>query len=388
MREPLISVISIIYGVAPYLRQCLESLKGLDYPELELILVIGQKETADPDGNAILTDDGCLKIAGEYARKDDRFRIVTCKAAGAGNARNIGIDAARGEYIGFVDGDDFVDPDMFTKLFSNLKAYDADISVCAKYDEYPDRTAVKGIRLGNNTRSAAPEESRREDSARPTATTGKAGEDSAHPTAAEGTAREDSVRLLGPEEAVEHLISDGDFFFHCWDKLFKAELFKGVSFPEDRVLEDRFVIGDLIMKASRIVYDSTPLYHFRVRTDSLSHTKGLCEENSRADTEFCRRAVERFPGLKDRAEAYLLYGHITCVQLSLADGSYSRAKQEEHLSYIRHHAGSAFKNPFVNNNTRIKVFLSLYSPGFLKLWTEHSLKKQGKIKGFSKDGLQ
>ncbi len=373
MTDPLISVISIIYGVAPYLKQCLESLERLNYPELELLLIIGQKETVDPYGNMILTDDGCLEIAEEFARRDDRFKIITCIAAGAGNARNIGISAAKGEYIGFVDGDDFVDPDMFTKLFDNLKANDADISICAKYDEHPDRIASETIR--------------REGDTCPAASKGNSREDSAHSAVSEGTFREGCVRLMGAEEAVEHLITGGDFFFHCWDKLFKAEAFNGVSFPENGVLEDRFVVGDLIMNSDRIVFDSTPMYHFRVRTDSLSHTKGLCEENSRADTEFCRRALEKFPGLKDRAEAYLLYGHITCVQLSLADGSYSRAKAEAHLSYIREHFRGAFKNPFVNVNTRIKVLLSLYSPGFLKLWTEHSLKKQGKIKGFSKDGL-
>ncbi len=334
MSRPLISLISIIYGVAPYLRQCLESLEKLDYPELELLLVVGHKETPD---------DGCLKIAEEFAEKDPRFRIITCLAAGAGNARNIGLREAKGEYIGFVDGDDFVDPGMFTRLYDNLVECGADISVCGKYDEYPDRTVREEF------------------------------------------SKADSLKVMGPKEAVEMLITGGGFFFHCWDKLFKAELFKGVTFPEDRTLEDRYVIGDLIMKAERLVFDRSPLYHFRVRTDSISHTAGLCEENSHADMEFCGRMLERFPELKEKAEAYLLYGHITCVQLALAGGTFDEKSQEVHLSFIRERIRDAGKNPYINKGVRIKAFLSLYFRPLLGLWTKYSLSRQMKNKGFSKE---
>lgn len=332
MNHPRISVISIIYGVEPYLRQCLESLQSLTYPELELILVVGGKE----DGS----DDGCLSIAEDFAGRDNRFKIVRCIAAGAGDARNRGLDAATGEYIGFVDGDDYVEPDMFTRLYENLIEHDADISVCGKFSEYQDKTLKDPYDEG------------------------------------------DPISVLNSEEAAEMLLAGKGFFFHSWDKLFKAELFSGIRFPTEGVLEDRYIIGNLILDSERIVYDRTPLYHFRVRTDSLSRTRGLCEENVIADTVFSEKVVKRYPALKDRAEACLLYGHITCVQNALAGDYYDRKSQEKHLDYIGEHGKIGNRNPYINMNTRVKVFLSLYSPGLLKLWTEHSLKKQAEEKGF------
>ncbi len=320
-------MISIIYNVEPYLRQCLDSLSKLTYPELELILVVGQNRDRDKN-------DRCLEIAEEYAERDRRFKIVTCIAAGASDARNRGLDAATGDYIGFVDGDDFVEPDMYDRLFENMVSFKGDISVCGKFSEYPDRSLAEN-----------------------------------------GPVRE-RPEFLTSKEAAGMLLKGGGFFFHSWDKLFKAVLFEGIRFPEDKYLEDRYTIGDIILKAERIVYDRTPLYHFRVRTGSLSRHKKMSEMNSDADTVFVSKVLEKYPELYNEAEAYLLYGHITCVQNALVSGEYKRSEEEKHFKYIREHERSAAKNPFVNRNTRVKAFLALRSLPLLKLITIRGKRKQ------------
>lgn len=340
MSKPLISVISIIYMVEPYFRQCLESLKALTYPNLELILVVGMREETDSKGNKTLCDDGCLAMAEEAAANDRRFKIVKCIAAGVGDARNRGLNAASGEYIGFVDGDDYVEPDMYDRLYDNLNKYGGDISVCGKFSEYPGETVREDV-IGD------PE-------------------------------------VLTPEKGVRMLMENTGFFFHSWDKLFKAEIFNGIRFPEDRYLEDRYVIGNLIADASAIIYDRTPLYHFRVRTDSVSHLKRMCELNSDADMVFSEYAVERFPGLKDTAEAFLIYGHITCIQNALIERYFQRSEEEKHFSYIREHKDSAFKNPHVNRNTRIKILFTLYALPLLKILTLMGKKKRKERRGFTK----
>ena len=341
MTKPLISVISIIYKVEPYLRQCLESLEKLTYPNLELILVVGQSGKG-PD-----TDDNCLQIAEEFVSKDPRFKILTCIASGVSDARNRGLDAAGGEYIGFVDGDDFVDPGMYDRLYDNMVSYDADISVCGKYEEYAD---------------------------------GAYGVESSGSRAA-GEKRE--PELLSSKEAAGMLIGGSGFFFHSWDKLFKAELFAGKRFPEDKYLEDRYTIGDIILKAERIVYDRTPFYHFRVRTDSVSHHKRMSEMNSDADTVFVSKVLTRYPELYDEAENYLLYGHITCIQNALVSGEFRKEEEKRHFDYIREHRKSTRTNIYVNLNTRVKAFLSLHSLFLLKLVTLWGKRKQGGSRAFT-----
>lgn len=342
MKKPLISVISIIYGVEPYIRECLTSLSALTYPELELILVVGQKESTNEKGERVLSDDGCLSVAEEFASKDPRFKIVSCIANGVSDARNRGLDAASGEYIGFVDGDDYVEPAMYDRLYDNLAANNADISVCGKYSEYPGRSVADSH------------------------------EDRSHP------------EILSPGEAAAMILRGDGFFFHCWDKLFNAGLFNGIRFPEDKYVEDRYVTGDLILNARKIVYDRAPLYHFRVRTDSMSRHKKISEINSDADTIFAGKVLERFPELRNEAEAYLLYGHITCLQNALISGEFSREEEKHHFEYIRTHKDSIKHNPFVSGNTRIKAFLSLHFLPGLRLITLRGKRKQDSKEKFSK----
>lgn len=118
-RSPMLSVIVSVYNVAPYLRECMDSLVAQTFADLELVVV--------DDGS---TDDSPAIIA-EYADAHAESIAVVRKAnGGLADARNTGIAAARGEYVGFVDGDDHVAPEMFAHLCERARATDADIVVC------------------------------------------------------------------------------------------------------------------------------------------------------------------------------------------------------------------------------------------------------------------
>ncbi len=310
-------------------------MRGLTYPELEYILVVGLDKITGKD-------DGCLQIAEEYAALDGRFKIIACPAAGVSDARNRGLDAAKGEYIGFVDGDDYVEPGMYDRLYDNMISFNADVSVIGKYDEYPDESTVGTPGVGK-----PPE-------------------------------------LLTSKEAVQMLMNGSGFFFHGWDKLFKAELFEGIRFPEDKYVEDRYVVGEIMLKAERIIYDRTPLYHFRVSSDSFSRHKKISEMNSEADTVFAARVLTKYPELCDETENYLLYGHITCLQNALMSGEFNREEEKVHFDYIREHEKNAGRNPFVSKNTRIKTFLSLRCLPLLKFITLRAKRRQDSVTKFTK----
>jgi glycosyltransferase involved in cell wall biosynthesis len=116
--NPLISVIVPVYNVDNYIRRCLESLVNQTYKNLEIIIV--------NDGS----NDNSEQICYEFAEQDTRVKVIKQENGGVSKARNTGLDIAKGEYIGFVDADDFVDIEMYEILLKNAVKYSAEISCC------------------------------------------------------------------------------------------------------------------------------------------------------------------------------------------------------------------------------------------------------------------
>ncbi len=323
-----ISVICMVYDVEPFIRQALESITCQTYENLEIILSVGVGDARD----------NCLDISKEYAAKDDRIKIITRDASkGIGHGRNEALKAVTGDYIGFVDGDDFIEPDMYEKLLDNMKKYGADVSVCGKYSEYEDKSIP----------------------------------DKPMP-----------VRVLNSMEGLRMLLEGTGFFFHCWDKLYKKEIFDGLTFPYTRV-EDRYVIGKTIYRAKKTVYDTTPLYHYRIRGDSQSRILMMSEYNTDASSDFCEFATKCFPELKNTADKCLMYDHITCIQNYLIyfkdsgeDSPDMKERYERHMAYVRAHKGD--KNPEITSKIRLKIFMVLYMQPLLRLVTKKRVEKRKK----------
>ena len=116
--ESFISVIIPAYNIEKYIARCLESVCRQTYSNLEIIVV--------DDGSS----DNTGRIADDFAKKDKRITVIHKENAGVSAARNTGLDFAQGDYIGFVDGDDLIEPDMYELLMHNALKYQADISHC------------------------------------------------------------------------------------------------------------------------------------------------------------------------------------------------------------------------------------------------------------------
>lgn len=261
--QPLISVIVPVYNVERYLDQCVESLIGQTYERLEIILV----------------DDGSTDSSGEqcnaWANRDNRIRAVRQCNAGLAAARNTGLDLAKGEYIGFVDSDDYVLPDMFGTLLHNLQESDADLSIISYERENPD---------GSTYCNAFP----------------------------------DKKIVMTSQEAFAYVNQHGYFYVTAWDKLAKKELFDNLRYPLDAVYaEDLPVTYQLLDKADRIVYDSTPLYRYRMSENSQSH--GITDKFAQSTGAMLDLVRTKYP----HVEAYAAYGHLesivgTCNRIMLA----------------------------------------------------------------------
>ncbi|MBQ9737111.1 MAG: glycosyltransferase [Clostridia bacterium] len=215
---PLISVIVPIYKVEEYLDKCLESILAQTYKNLEIIL-------AD-DGSP----DNCPKICDEYAAKDERIRVIHKENGGLSDARNAGLEIATGDYIAFVDSDDYILPDMYEKLYKAIEENKADMSICnyVKVDE-------SGKVISQNEKAFI-----------------KKG-------------------VLTPSEAMAILLENqGGGYIVAWNKLYKREIFKELRFEKGRLHEDEFFIHHAYGKCRKIACIEDGLYMYLQRGASIT----------------------------------------------------------------------------------------------------------------------
>ena len=207
-----ISVIVPVYKVEPYLRKCLDSIVNQTYQNLEIILV--------DDGSP----DHCGQICDEYAARDERIVVIHKKNGGVSSARNAGLEKASADWIGWVDSDDWIEPDMFEYLLENAKKSRADIAVCSRKEWYKDRCILR---------------------------------------------KWEKDILLNTEEALRQLLENVQMQNYLWDKLWRRDLFRNIVFPEGKSFEDIAVMHRLFEQANTVICLSEWKYNYRQRTGSI-----------------------------------------------------------------------------------------------------------------------
>lgn len=217
--RPKISVIVPIYNVEKYIRRCLKTIQDQSFTDFEALLI----DDESPDGSTA--------IAEEFCKADERFILFHKKNGGLSDARNYGIDRARGEFISFIDSDDYIHKDFLKIMYEECVNNDAEMSYCRfKYSYFNT-----GITL-RNPFSAAKEVMRKED-------------------------------------ALNILIKDNYLHSYAWNKLYKTELFKNgeIKFPK-MYFEDIATSGRLLYNAKRIAITDKYLYYYAKRFGSIMST--------------------------------------------------------------------------------------------------------------------
>ncbi|MDR1943165.1 MAG: glycosyltransferase [Endomicrobium sp.] len=221
--RPKISVIVPIYNTEKYLSECLDSILGQTFKDLEVICI--------NDGSP----DDSDKILEEYSKRDSRIVIIRQKNMGLAEARNSGLRVASGEYIGFVDSDDWIDSTFYEKLISVTIGLDADIAVAGiRYftDSWANREAYLDVIVTNF---------------------------------------QDKIALM-PNGAV-------------WNKLFKASLIKdnNFKFPSGLFFEDNVVLFVAIYYSNKMVHTSDVCYNYRTNNDGICRSSDPIKQKKRAD---------------------------------------------------------------------------------------------------------
>lgn len=241
---PLVSIIVPVYKVEEYLHQCVDSIINQTYRNLEIILI--------DDGSP----DRCPEICDEYAARDNRIKVIHKFNGGLSEARNHGLELASGEYIMFVDSDDYVDIRIVETLIEAIDASSADIAMCGRND-------MRTTSISSNCNF------------------------------------ESDVVL--DKKSLMALILRDKIGSQAWAKLFKKEQFKNLRFPIGRLYEDIGTTYLAFNKCNRMVYISRPLYYYRLNQSSISFSE---KPNKIYDT-FCsfnerlQFAEANYPEVKD-----------------------------------------------------------------------------------------
>lgn len=230
-----VSVIVPIYKVEAYLKRAIESILNQTYSNLEIILV--------DDGSP----DNCGKICDDYAGKDNRIKVVHKENGGLSDARNAGLDIATGEYIAFVDSDDYIAPDYVEILLTQLLKQEADVAMCSyavtKSTEYDD-TIFALVR--------------------------DASDEDVH-------IRDGEVEVCSRSALLANLYDanhrDATYFIVAWNKLYKAKLWKDIRFPKGKIHEDEATTYRIYDRAEKGVYIHKPMYGYFCAPESITRSR-------------------------------------------------------------------------------------------------------------------
>ncbi len=205
---PLLSVIIPVYNAEEYLNRCVESVRNQTYSNLEIILI--------DDGSS----DKSGEICDKYAAEDKRIRVIHKQNGGQSSARNMGLDIASGELIGFVDSDDYIQSNMYEFLFYLMNKYHADISCC----NYERLDKSGHIRFCSDDL--------------------------------------DEELVLSGKESLRMLLSQQKIIYAPWNKLYKRNDFWDKNRFIDMIYEDQEITARCLANAKSVIYSGKPLYYY------------------------------------------------------------------------------------------------------------------------------
>lgn len=219
-----ISIIVPVYNVEGYMRKCINSILNQTIENIEIILV--------NDGSKDKSGDIC----DEYKKKDDRVVVIHKENGGLSSARNAGLEIATGELIGFVDSDDWIEPDYFEILYEGIIKNNADISVMQlKYV-----TNHQKIEFNTEMKEEWLEFTRHK-------------------------AMESFI--------ANNFIASNFIQYSACNKLYRSNLFEGIRYPEGMLMEDKATTYKLIHKANLVVVNLSKKYHYYLRSDSIMQSE-------------------------------------------------------------------------------------------------------------------
>ena len=303
--DKLISVIIPVFNVEKYLQKCIDSVRNQTYRNLEIILI----------------DDGSLdnsgKICDEYVIIDKRIKVVHKKNGGLSSARNAGLDVCQGDFIGFVDGDDYIEPEMYSELLNLEYEKNNYLSITGMIDEDEDCSYA--------------------------------------------ILKHEKNELTNIEYLRELLLFRGDS--SVCSKLFPKSILDGIRFQENRLNEDVLFILKIIPKILGIQFTNINGYHYVKHKESITHNFGKAIHDMVLNASEIRNFVENnFPMLKSEAECFELHQNIAF--LCAVPLNYNRKNDpmcESTLKFVRSHIKRILQSCHLSFQLKLKgIMIALW----------------------------
>lgn len=244
----IISIIIPVYNVEAYLSECIDSIIGQTYKNLEIILI--DDESIDSSG----------KCCDDYAKKDNRIKVIHKKNGGAASARNEGLKIATGEYLTFVDSDDYLDSNACEYMINKIQEHNADLIQCGLRYVYKNKKFDYRSNILVN-----------------------------------------ELTEFDVETYLKRYTFDWTCGLAC-DKLFRREIFNGIFYETGHKIDDEFFTYRGVMNAKKIICSPKIFYNYRMRKSSVMHDNTYVEQMlfDKIDylTKRRKNIVEKFPTLK------------------------------------------------------------------------------------------
>lgn len=315
MEEKLISVIVTAYNIEEYLPRCLDSILTQVYSNLQIIVI--------DDGST----DKTGTICDEYAAKDSRIQIIHQPNQGPSVARNAGLDIARGSYIGFVDGDDWIQPDMYKAMYNACRNEDAEMACCS----------YKKVGRVQEEQSFSAKQ-----------------------------------YLLTREEALDIYICDNAPFhiYHSvWSKLFRRDIIESLKFPLGRKSEDIMYTTRALAQVVKCVFLDLPYYNYVVdREDSIMNSD-IIDRRFKDEIPFWKEQTGYLYGLGmqelARKASYQYYRKMLFYYIDFRKRKLkpSAEKLVQILRNEKREINNIYKMKFVKTGDRIRMKVFLRCPG-------------------------
>lgn len=263
----MISIIVPVYNIEKYIERCILSILAQTYTDFELLLI--------NDGST----DSSLEICNKWEQKDQRIRLFSQKNSGVSSARNLGLDVALGEYICFIDGDDWIAPDCLEKMIIHMTE-NVDVIVCEH-----QKITENGVLIDKPS---------------------------------------EKLNFFGKRSQSEalHDIYHNQFYPRIiWGKLYRKELWQNIRFKHFAYTEDTLAMFEILNQIQSLYIISDPLYFYFQRNDSVSHQLNLshCEDALATCAFMYQTALEQYPNFLPRAaQSFLACGHYALVQYDMA----------------------------------------------------------------------
>ena len=294
-----ISVIIPVYNVEKYLNKCVDSVISQTYKDLQIILV--------DDGST----DRSSKICDEYAKADTRISVIHKQNGGLSSARNAGMEIVEGDYITFLDSDDYVSPTVYEELYKIIKSQDSDSIACTCFRRVDE--------AGNVYKKNDPH-------SKPSSTS-------------------------NTEYLREILLHIGDV--SVCTKLFPRKMLEIKRFDEEKLNEDLLFMADLIPSFKTIVYTGTVGYYYLVRDNSISSGYGKSVEDMAVNAVAVNKNVQsEYPELKDEGNRFALFQNM--AYLLLVPQALRTKNNKKYLEALKYLKKTFFKNGITNRYLGIK----------------------------------